>query len=89
MKRVESASFGLDYPPSTANKHHQHGNDDPRHGHRTKKKDMAPSQRQSDEYDNLENITKGKRKGKSQTKVRIVFHEKIQVYSRIFCLETF
>ena len=84
MKRAESGSFGLDYLPSTASKQHQQGNDHQRHDRGMNKKDLAPSHRQTQNYDNLENMPKGKRKSKTQPKVRMIpFREDVSLLSNI------
>ena len=85
MKRAESGSFGLDYLPSTASKQHQQGNDHHiRHDRGMTKKDLVPSHRQTQDYDNLENMPKGKRKSKTQPKVRTIpFREDVSLLSNI------
>jgi hypothetical protein len=67
MKRVESSSFSLDYIPSRSSKHHQQVNEEQTHIHgitktTTTKKKRISNQRQDQDYDNLDNITKTKHK---------------------------
>jgi hypothetical protein len=79
MKGTESTSYDLDYIPSTLGKHHKQINEEQAHIHgntATTKKKKAPSKRDIEEYDNLENITKSKRKTKSEQKVKILINKK-------------
>jgi hypothetical protein len=67
IKRVESTSFSLDYVPSRSNKHYQQVHDEQIHANGTTKiigtkKKRSHIQRQDQDYDNLDNITKTKHK---------------------------
>ncbi len=66
MKGIESTSFGLDYIPSKSHKHHQQINEEQTHirGTATTKKNNYSTRREIQDYDNLENLTKSKRKTK-------------------------
>ncbi|CAF3668398.1 unnamed protein product [Rotaria sordida] len=69
MKGVESTSFSVDYIPSTSTKYHQQINEEQTHirGITTAKKKSSNKQT-IQEYDNLENINKTKRKVKTEQK---------------------
>jgi hypothetical protein len=66
MKGIESTSLGLDYIPSKSHKHHQQINEEQTHirGTATTKKKNYSTKREIQDYDNLENLTKSKRKPK-------------------------
>ncbi|CAF2761299.1 unnamed protein product [Rotaria sp. Silwood2] len=76
MKGVESTLFSVDHIPSRSNKHHQQINEEQTHIRgittttttTTTKKRKSPSKQTIQEYDNLENINKTKRKLKTEQK---------------------
>lgn len=75
MKRIESTSFTVDHIPSNSTKHHQQLNEEQRHIHgMTKpaiiKKKNSSNKDDMQDYDNLENLTKTKRKTKAEQKVK-------------------
>lgn len=88
MKRMESASFGLDQLPVTMNKHQQQVNDEQRHRHEKTNRDLTLNRRRSHDYDNLENIAKNKRKGKMQSKVSTTFSRNLDGDNETISIET-
>jgi hypothetical protein len=75
MKHIEPTSFSIDYVPSRSPKHHQQIDEEQTHIHGTTKtatikKTKSPNRRDMEDYDNLENVTKTKRKPKTEQKVK-------------------
>jgi hypothetical protein len=79
MKKIESTSYDLDYIPSRSGKHHPQINDEQTHTHgiATTKKKKSSNKREIQNYDNLENLKKPKRKTKSEQKVKSIFKNKL------------
>lgn len=72
IKRFDSTPFNIDHIPSQLNKHHQQINQEQTHVHgltSSTKKKKPTSKNGHQDYDNLDNVTKTKRKTRAEQKV--------------------